>query len=46
MLAELDEALKGRSKLFTGEAITIFKLTKNLLAGAEDSLRRSRIPRP
>jgi hypothetical protein len=46
MLAELQEALKGRSKLFTGEAITIFKLTQNLLAGAEDSLRRSRIPRP
>jgi hypothetical protein len=46
MLEELEEALKGRSKLFTGEAITIFKLTKNLLAGAEDSLRRSRIPRP
>jgi hypothetical protein len=42
----LQEALAGRSKLFTGEGITIFKLTKNLLAAAEDALRRSRVPRP
>lgn len=46
MLEELREAQRGRSRLFTGEAVAIFKLTDQLLTKAEESLRRSRVPRP
>lgn len=46
MVEELREALAGRSRLFTGEAVAIFKLTDLLLTKAEESLRRSRVPRP
>jgi hypothetical protein len=46
MIEEMREALAGRSRLFTGELVAIFKLTDQLLTKAEESLRRSRVPRP
>lgn len=46
MINELRQALRGRSKLFTGEAVAIFKLTEDLLEEADEALRRARVPRP
>jgi hypothetical protein len=46
MILQLREAYRGRARLVTGEAATIFKMLDYLLDEAEDSLRRARIPRP
>lgn len=42
----LREALRGRRRLFTGEKVTIFNMTADLLDVGEEMLRRSRISRP
>ena len=46
MLYELNEAVRGRARLFTGESSALLKITRELLATGEDDLRRSRIDRP
>jgi hypothetical protein len=46
MIGELRQALRGRYKLFTGEAVAIFKLTEGLIEDADESLRRLRVPKP
>ena len=46
MIDELRQAQRGRVKLFTGESVVIFNIMNLLLDKAEDSLRRSRVPRP
>ncbi len=46
MIDELQEATRGRVRLATGEAVTIFKIMDKLLSSAEDELRRSRVSRP
>jgi hypothetical protein len=46
MLDELREAYRGRARLVTGEAVTIFRMMADLLDYAEDALRRSRVSRP
>jgi len=46
MILQLREAYRGRARLVTGEAAAIFKMMDALLDQAEDTLRRSRIPRP
>lgn len=46
MLDELREAYRGRVRLATGEAVTIFKMMGSLLDDAAEQLRRARIPRP
>lgn len=45
VIDELKEALRGRSRLFTGESVTIFKIMRDLLAVGEDNVRRARINR-
>ncbi|MAS35293.1 MAG: hypothetical protein CL610_14870 [Anaerolineaceae bacterium] len=45
MLELLREALRGRARLFTGEKVTIFNMTADLLELGEEMLRRARIPR-
>jgi hypothetical protein len=45
MLDELREASRGRARLVSGEASTIFRLMDQLLEEGEDELRRARIPR-
>ncbi len=46
MLDLLREALRGRARLFTGEKVTIFNMTADLLEMGGEMLRRARIPRP
>ena len=46
MLNLLREAMRGRARLFTGEKVTIFRMTEQLLSQGEDILRRSRVPPP
>ncbi len=46
MIYALREAQKGRARLFTGESVAIFDHMSRLLDKAEDSLKRSRVPRP
>jgi hypothetical protein len=46
MLHQLKEAARGRARLVTGEASTIFDLFDELMKQAEDALRRARIPQP
>ncbi len=46
MVEELRQAYRGRVRLVTGEAVAIFDMLDSLLDQAEESLRRSRIPRP
>lgn len=46
MIHQLREAARGRARLVTGEAAAIFTMFYELLAQAEDQLRRSRIPQP
>jgi hypothetical protein len=46
MIEELRQAYRGRVRLVTGEAVAIFDMLDDLLNQAEESLRRSRIPRP
>lgn len=46
MLYELRAAQKGRARLFTGAAVAIFDHMAHLLDKAEDTLKRSRVPRP
>jgi hypothetical protein len=46
MVDELRQAYRGRVRLVTGEAVAIFDMLDDLLTQAEESLRRSRIPRP
>jgi hypothetical protein len=46
MIDELRQAYRGRVRLVTGEAVAIFDMLDDLLTQAEESLRRSRIPRP
>lgn len=46
MLNQLSEAARGRARLVTGEASTIFTLFDELMKQAEDALRRARIPQP
>lgn len=45
LLDDMNEALRGRARLFTGESITLFDMTTHLLKRADDALRRSRILR-
>jgi len=45
MLEELHEAVRGRARLFTGEASVIFDMTSALLREGEESLKRARIPK-
>ncbi len=45
-LDELREARRGRERLVSGEAQAIFHMLDDLLDAADDSLRRSRVPRP
>ncbi len=46
MVMQLREAYRGRARLVTGEAIAIFKMLGELLDAAEESLTRTRVPRP
>lgn len=46
MVEDLRQAYRGRVRLVTGEAVAIFDMLDDLLNQAEESLRRSRIPRP
>ncbi|MBZ0296544.1 MAG: hypothetical protein K8L99_28545 [Anaerolineae bacterium] len=46
MIDYLNEALRGRARLFTGESVAIFKITRKLLEDADDTLRRARVNRP
>jgi hypothetical protein len=46
MMDLLREAARGRQRLFTGERVTIFNMTADLIKFGEESLRRSRVPRP
>lgn len=45
MLDELRDALRGRSRLFSGETSAIYTIMADLLVSAEDSLRQSHVPR-
>jgi hypothetical protein len=45
MIDELREARRGRERLLSGEAQAIFHMLDELLDAADDSLRRSRVPR-
>ncbi|MBN8620415.1 MAG: hypothetical protein J0L63_16005, partial [Anaerolineae bacterium] len=46
MIDQLNEAVRGRKRLASGEVVTIFKLMDSLLNQAEDELRRARVDRP
>ena len=46
MIEDMKEALRGRARLFTGESVALFKITRKLLEEADDALRRARINRP
>jgi len=46
MIDLLREALRGRARLFTGEKVTIFNMTADMLKIGDDMLRRARVPRP
>lgn len=46
MIEYLNEALRGRARLFTGESVAIFKIIRKLLDDADDTLRRARVNRP
>jgi hypothetical protein len=46
MIDLLREAARGRARLVSGEASAIFKMFDELMAQAEDALRRARILRP
>jgi hypothetical protein len=46
MVEELRQAYRGRVRLVTGEEVAIFDMLDDLLNQAEETLRRSRVPRP